>query len=507
MKSLKDIDSFGSTDADHDEYLLESFEDHEAYISILERKKYLIVGRKGAGKTAIFKKIITTKSSDYFSYGHTFSDYPWHYHDKQARVGIPDFDKFTHSWKYLIYLTISKIILNHDQSLPYNEECFLEMGKIERFVVDSYGTRDPDITQIFTPSKRLKIKPTFEIDWKLLKASVEAENVPIEDLPVIIQDINKSLSDSIFKVLNPANRYIICFDQLDLGFNPKDSEYSNRLIGLLLAAKDINNTAKSFKKNLFITILLRDDIYNSLQFEDKNKITENYLSAIEWDTARTNNTLKSLMEKRFNLILGENKENITWDNVFDSNQEMPGHQNKYQYLRDRTFLRPRDLIKFCNSALSAHKARLVDPKRSDKELFINEDILEARSSYGDYFLREIDDEVHKHLPNYKNYLEIFRSIGVYRFPIAAFNEEYNKRKESLKEVSNSLDILKGLYRFSIIAFYRSGGKGKGGSTYVYKYQNPELDFDEMTQHIEVHPGLMEVLGLKRYETKSLKYDP
>ena len=42
-----------------------------------------------------------------------------------------------------------------------------------------------------------------------------------------------------------------------------------------------------------------NDIYDNLHFEDKNKITENFLSMIEWDTPKTEKTLKTLMEKRF----------------------------------------------------------------------------------------------------------------------------------------------------------------------------------------------------------------
>jgi hypothetical protein len=114
MKSLSTVQDFGAVDADNDELLFDSFEDHEAYQNARKRTHFLIVGRKGSGKTAIFKKLIGIKDSTYFCFGHTFSDYPWQYHDKQARIGIPDFDKYTHSWKYLILLTLAKIVLNQD---------------------------------------------------------------------------------------------------------------------------------------------------------------------------------------------------------------------------------------------------------------------------------------------------------------------------------------------------------------------------------------------------------
>src|SRR5262245_20883684 len=78
---LKVIADFGGTDADEDWLLLQSFEDHPAYLHILNHDKFCILGRKGSGKTAIFKKILTERTDNRFSFGHTFTDYPWHHHE------------------------------------------------------------------------------------------------------------------------------------------------------------------------------------------------------------------------------------------------------------------------------------------------------------------------------------------------------------------------------------------------------------------------------------------
>ena len=140
---------------------LDAFEEHEAFIDAINFKKFLIVGKKGSGKTAIFKKIITQKSHNIFTYGHTFSDYPWHYHEKQKVIGVPEQDRYLHSWKYLILLTLSKIILNHDNSIPFNDTCLESAERIEKFIIDTYGSRDIDVTQIFTPSKVIAVRLTF----------------------------------------------------------------------------------------------------------------------------------------------------------------------------------------------------------------------------------------------------------------------------------------------------------------------------------------------------------
>ena len=60
------------------------------------------------------------------------------------------------------------------------------------------------------------------------------------------------------------------------------------------------------------------------------------------------------------------------------------------------------------------------------------------------------------------------------------------------------EALEDLYEFSLLGFYRPGGKGYGGSEYVFKYKEPKTKFDGSSTRYRVHPGLIDVLGLKRF---------
>ena len=492
MKKIETIKTIGGIDADTDDLLMQCFQNHHSYKEIKNLEKYIVLGRKGTGKTAIFKKFLNKKEHDYFCFGHTFSDYPWHYHDKQAKIGVPEFDKFTHSWKYLILLSLSKIILNQDQSLPYDDNSLDKLTKIESFIVDSYGSRDPDVTQIFTPSKILKIGSNFSVDLGVIKSEMTAEGVPMEFLPTIIQEVNLNLIEYVIGSLNPSNRYHILFDQLDLGFDPTNPEYNNRVIGLLLAAKEINRVAKEYDKQMSIIVFLRDDIYNSLKFEDKNKLTQSAASIIEWDIPGSH-TLRELMERRLTQVLKESEsEEIKWEDVFDENQLMTGKQSKYNYIIDRTFLRPRDAIKFCNEIIKAHK---LNPDREN--LINNKDINDAKVEYSKYFLDELDDEIHKHIPKYENILEVIKSIGYHQFDMEDFNLAIEKKKSLLTDDINAYASLKNLFEFSIIGYYKAGGGGYGGSEYIFRYKNTRSQFEEGARTYRVHPGLIDFLGLKR----------
>ncbi len=492
MKKISEIETLGGIDADNDNLLMKCFQDHEAYKQILDFTKFIILGRKGTGKTAIFKKLLSQKEYDTFTFGHTFSDYPWHYHDKQVKAGVPDFDKYTHSWKYLVLLTISKILLNQDQSIPYNDDSLKYMSRIEKFIIDTYGSADPDVTQIFTPSKILRMHPSIEISIGNLKGGISPEQIPMDHLPLIVQEVNLNLTEYVINSLNPAHKYFILFDQLDLGFDPQNPDYNNRLIGLFLAARDLNNRAKELGKKLSVSIFLRDDIYDKIKFEDKNKLTRGYTSYIEWDV-RGNLTLKELMEKRFTEVLkSADDEIISWDDVFDETQLMTGRQSKYNYISDRTFLRPRDIIQFGNEIISQNK---LNPDHQDK--IANKEINDAKVEYSRYFLDELDDEIHKHIPEYSNILEIIRKIGYYQFDLEDFKIVFEDKQTLFPPEVTPLEALRSLFDFSVIGNYRAGGMGYGGSEYVFKYKDTRAQFDENAKLYRVHPGLIEILVLKR----------
>ena len=490
-KSLRDVSNFGGTDADEDALLLQSFEDHPAYLQILAHERFCILGRKGSGKTAIFKKMLKDRRPDTFAFGHTFSDYPWHHHDKQRRSGVPEEQCYLHSWTYLCLVSLAKILLNQDNSQPFNDETLPHLERIERFILDSYGTRDPDVTQIFSPVHKLRFSGDVGVDWKIFKASTKIESIEMQYLPTIAPEVNSNLRRSVVACLNPENHYYVLFDQLDLGFSREDTSYSLRLIGLLLAAKELNVLARDEGKKLTVGIFLRDDIYSVLRFEDKNKITENFSASVYWDHGPNHRTLKDLMEKRFKVVL-QSDAPVKWDQIFDEEHQMTGRQSKYHYMRDRTFLRPRDMIKFCNETLDAYKANA-----GGSDQFNNKNVLDAQSQYSDYLYRELEDEIHKQIPNYEFYVEVVKNLEALQFTRQDFLDAWDKRKSLLSGNDNPDLAMKQLYDFSLIGYYSPGGGG-GGAEYIWKYRDQKSTFNENATQFRVHPGFKDVLGLKKF---------
>jgi hypothetical protein len=364
-----------------------------------------------------------------------------------------------------------------------SQEAVDALEGIESFVVDSYGSRDPDLTQLFRPERELRFKGSL----RLGVVAVDAEKVTVRELPAHVQEVNRTIQAAVLKALNPDYNYYVCFDQLDLGFTADDPRYAQRLIGLLLAAREFSRVANEAGRRMSVVVLLRDDIYHMLQFEDKNKITQNNVSFVEWDRG-DDLTLRALMERRFGEVLAGSGARA-WDSVFDESREMPSRQTKYKHIVDRTFLRPRDMIKFCNEVLAAYKA---DHASDNHAMFDNDSVIAARDSYSDYLLHELDDEIAKHVPNYREYLEVLKSLGDIQFASEQFREGWDQRPALTGQDWRS--GLGSLFEFSVIGYLKSGGGG-GGSKYVWRYLDSRARFDPAAELYRVHPGFKEALDL------------
>jgi hypothetical protein len=488
MKRLKDITTFGGIDADADDLLDQVFQDHKAYKEAIEHKKFLIVGRKGSGKTALFRRITTPNAATYLAHGMTFADYPWGLHKAMGSEGVPEEQRYQASWTYLILISLAHMLLNKDQSQPWDNRSQDHLSKIEKFFTDSFGSRNPDLTSLFAKGVKYRFKAHIPL-WS--GGSIGIDPVAANELPRFFNSVNRAMLLAISESLNPNIDYHICFDELDRNFDPDDKEYSLLIIGLIMAARDINRHMRSLKKKMSAVVFLRTDIYQTLRFEDKNKVTEGHVSAIEWDSPGSVWTLRRMMESRFGAAMGAPSP-VAWNRVFDESSEMTGRQSKYQHMVDRTFLRPRDMIKFCNAVLETYAKT-----GSDTDMFSNSDITSSRTDYSDYLLRELQDEVHKHHPDFDAYLEVVKGMPAAKFTRSEFSAYFNTRKAILPDGILENDALRSLFDFSVVGYRRSGGVG-GGSEYVWKYLDGRSQFDESADQFSLHAGLTEAMSLKKW---------
>ena len=487
LRNLLDVVSFGSIEAPTDRVLLEAFEDHPTYRRAIAFTHPIIIGRKGAGKSAIFKKLVAESRDDFVSAGFGFSDYPWAYHNQQKELNVPEEECFRESWKFFIAMMFCKLVVANKTKVDTSISSSLAIRQIESFIKDSYGDGISP-ARIFSPGRKLK----FSGQLKIAGFGAQAETVDVEHLPKFYSEINRMIFDLLAAVLPKERTFCVCFDELDIGFSPKDKNYVSRLIGLIRATKYVNDRFANEERKSGVVLLLRDDIWHILRFEDKNKISQGSLGEIKWSVNGDHHSLKSLMERRFSATIGQGKP-VRWEDVFD-NQNMPQFKSKLDYIAERGFQRPRDIIAYCNFVLEEFK----ETSGGNAEIgtrFVNSDVRNAEVKYSKHFLSELEDELHKHSEAYERYFRVLKEMTNVTFSKEEFALEWETRRGLFDSDDNVDRALEALFDFSVVGYLTTGGERRG-SGYVWRYEDSRARFDPNARKYQVHLGLKEEFGLR-----------
>lgn len=475
MGLLKKIGSFGDVAAEQDAAMLSYFLKTEAVDRVESGTRLMVLGRKGSGKTAL-AKYFSTGRSDYISESLSLRDYPWNQHKSKVNVGASDIEAYVSSWRYLIALKANSLLIKAAGS----KIIFDSQRAAYSFLHDNYGNAEPSLADILRP-QRLKftkaaLRPII-MGNSLEEMNFEAANGTISP---DIDHLTKALIDNALVMCSQMGKtkIFLHFDELDQGLDDFDIPRQRMLVGLVLAARSVQGVTFNDHK-IVPVIYLRTDLWDSLQFSDKNKISQSSSVHLEWNP----DTLKELIERRIQIKIGDS---YSWNSVEDG-ALMRGSQEKWKHVVARTFLRPRDVIQFLNYSIEyALKANI------DADRFENADIIGARESYSKYLKQELDDEIVPHWSKWSDTIQAFSHIATINFTRDEFDQAWKKRKVSLStDADAALEIL---YRFSVIGYRR--GIGKGGSGWTFQYTDQSAGWDNAATKLKVHPGLKEFAKLR-----------
>jgi hypothetical protein len=278
MNLLDNIENFGSIDAENDERLIEYFFKTPIIDNLYDYKKSIVIGRKGTGKTAIYRYIYQEKKK--YAKKLLFKDYPWRIHDNYKNEIVTERESYINSWLFLFYIEIFKKLIFLKEEFN-NKKIKKNIKKIERWIKRNWGSIDFDHKETLTPKKN---KLIFTFSPSVLGNSLGSISKKLDKSQNpgnTLSEFNKKFDKIIDKILDYFNcEIILLFDELDLAYGVEDDNYKNRLIGLLLANYYF---FKKFNKKVKIYLFLRSDIFNLLDFQDKNKIKDNMVEFLDWD--------------------------------------------------------------------------------------------------------------------------------------------------------------------------------------------------------------------------------
>lgn len=474
---LTNFDSFGDVAAE-DDAVLEYFLATNAVTRISMGDTFLVLGRKGTGKTAIVR-YFTEGHGDVLSKSLNLRGYPWNVHAERIDHGASDIEAYVSSWRYLVAVELAALTLSHKKSALADDARFLQ-----KFLMDNYGGSQPQLSDILRPSKlrlgKLSFAPSImgnQLGGIDLERTSKDHQFGLE-----LNALSSAIMDGVISVARSAGIKALSlhFDELDQGLSRLDEPRTKMLIGLILAAREVRRDSKQHGSSINPVVYLRTDLWEELQFSDKNKISQTLALHLGWDS----NGLQKLVNERLKVKLAPG---AMWENI--ANQElMRGSQTKWNHILSRTFLRPRDVIKFLNITLSEAKKRGERPA-----VVINKDIVASRDEYSSYLKAELDDEIRPHWALWDEALRACSAISTLTFERDDFRTQYESRRSKNNEVAAD-EALSLLYRFSVIGYERRSGYG--GSSWAFQYTDPEAGWDNAATRFKVHLGLKEYAKLR-----------
>lgn len=350
---------FGATEAEAEnkdgQNLLSYFEDYLNVLPLIQEGRFIFIGRKGMGKSAIAKYIKDTAEQEEDSFA---SLVKMHDLELEKLIQSDAFEDFENKeaviFEWLILVRLIKLIIQNESA-----KWTTEYNKLKKFIERNSGIVNIDKYQvkevIRSKNYEVSFEPLRHVFGGIFKNHFGTKTVkaPFHQLIPALREVVQTITK--YEV-NREKEFWLMFDDLDITFQENVSK-QKMITELLRITKTYNNDILN-GTNSKILVFLRDDIKRKIEsiYPDTAKIFSSYEIPILWYDHETfkmdeNVTiLKTFINKRIRLNF-ENH-NISYDLedpwstlIPDNNTEYQG-KSSFKYIIDFTFYRPRDLILF-----------------------------------------------------------------------------------------------------------------------------------------------------------------
>lgn len=390
---------FGTPSAERDmgRGLEKCFVESPAYQRVHSGAKTIVLGNRGAGKSAIFQMLakreridgsnVIELSPEDYSYELLGSTLAAENAGSWAKHGA-----YAAAWKYLIYVLVMKDLTRKGLRLTKDGG-----AEIYKYIRDNHASSQLGaLSLLVSYLKRLegiKIGP--------LAAGFRTREL---DRLYKLEEIHHLLP-SLRNVLN-SRRVAVFVDELDRGWD--SSEDAKAFVsGLFQACVSINE----LHPNLRVYVSLRRELYDDIPalYEDAQKHRD-LLERIQW----REDSLLELIAKRIRHSAqerGYDAEKLNrfsdlacWSAIFAQPTDRPA-DTSFNYVIDRTLYRPREIIQFCTEALDMARGR-------ETRLPLPFSIIQkAEHGYSAERAKDIAAEYRYQYPGLLSVFDVFRGRG------------------------------------------------------------------------------------------------
>ena len=487
---------------------------------LLNQSVYFLIGEKGTGKTAYATFL---SNNNYKETKATISflastDYEKFYTLKKKND--LDLTGYVGIWKVILLLLLSKNVSENDKVISVFSKNKLNdlITAIDEYYMNAFS---PEITNV------MKVMDESEIVAKLISKYAEAGGTlssKVEFNETRFQHnlyyIEKNFSDAISKL--KLNKNIILFiDGIDIRPDAIPySDYIDCIRGLVNAVWALNTSlfpnVKDSKGQFKVTLLLRPDIFNSLNLQNAtNKLLDNSVF-LDWRTTYQSyeNSYLYLVARQLLSYKQESCENDIFEFYFpwEISATHPGRE------RDTAFMeflrislsRPRDILVIMQYLQKKmNKDNLGDSLVFSRQIF-NSD--EFQNNYSEYFMSSLKDQLSFYYSNtdFEHFLKLFDYFRDSSFCYSDYIKNYEKFTDYILEnavdipefIDDSKKLLQLLYDSNIIAAIEMDQNGNSFFHFSYREKNsaninPKVPLGENVSY-RFHYGLYKKAKMGRY---------
>lgn len=509
--NILDWIKIGKVSAERDDLLSEYFYDVGVLKNVIDSpSSFLILGRKGAGKTAVFKYLSENKpqyiDSKNILIPLSFEDYNWNIHSLLKDKNKAQSLAYKQSWKLVMYIECIKAYYEWYEESTHRIPKKLKTAK--KLLEKLFDSPIPSIGKI-VGNKLLSLSKLTLPKGGLDLEEGDLDSVTLEGGEVSFDEVHKNsslqshlsqnidnvidhLEKALLKLDDKSPKIFICFDRVDEAWDEVSFSASKPVIAGLISSSDSIST--TFKGKIRPIIFLREDIFEVLEINDSNKLREDCGELLHWNK----DSLTTLILKRVNYFAGikEIEQISDIDLLFDK-QEMRQRTRPTNYLIKRTMMRPRDFISYMGKIIKSMKDMNDDPfseETIEMEKITANSIYNAEPSYSDWLKNEILDEWKVQKPIIINLFNSLTNYGYTNFSKKNLFEELIKVSPETKK-EDVLSHLRFLFDNSIIGFKLGASK-----QWRFKCFYPSQGFVESNEY-RVHEGLVRALNLKETRDK------
>jgi hypothetical protein len=226
---LYEIPEFGRIDAESENQLADFFIRTLAYRRVVDVERIIVLGRKGTGKTAIYKALLqrSARFRTTHAVGLEFRNYPWDDHTRASDRRLAHSEQFIESWQFLVLVELAKLVLLSPRAIPATAHARAALGSVTHFLRMNWGQIQFNFRDTFA-RPRYVLTPDADTDPSEMMVSASDSAA----FSTFLIRANRWLKARLSALLAPDYTYFILFDDLDHGYAPGDPVYSARLVGL-----------------------------------------------------------------------------------------------------------------------------------------------------------------------------------------------------------------------------------------------------------------------------------